>query len=120
MTPAPPPRADDLRSIPGVGPSLAADLRLLGIDKVADLRGRDPQRLYAELEESVGHHVDRCVLYVFRSSVYFAEQAEPELELTKWWSWKDGGPAEARGLTRRGRPQPAPAPGAGSPPRRAR
>ena len=91
-------QADELQGIPGVGPSLARDLRVLGIEKVADLRGRDPEQLYAELEARVGRHVDRCVLYVFRSSVYYAEQARPELELTKWWNWKDGGLAERRGL----------------------
>ena len=91
-------RADELQAIPGVGPSLARDLRSLGIETVADLRGRDPEELYAELEERSGHHVDRCVLYVFRSSVYFAEQAKPEPALTKWWNWKDGGLAERRGL----------------------
>ena len=91
-------QSDELRTIPGVGPSLARDLRLLGIEKVADLRGRDPEQLYAELQERVGQHVDRCVLYVFRSSVYYAGQAQPELELTRWWNWKDGGLAETRGL----------------------
>jgi hypothetical protein len=91
-------QADELQEIPGVGPSLARDLRLLGIEKVADLRGRDPEQLYAELEERTGHHVDRCVLYVFRSSVYFAGRPRPELELTRWWNWKDGGLAEERGL----------------------
>jgi len=121
MTRAPRDQADELQAIPGVGPALARDLRLLGIEKVADLCGRDPGQLYAELEESVGHHVDRCVLYVFRSSVYFAEQTRPEPELTKWWSWKDEGLAEERGLLQ-GRVhlrQPVRAPGAGSPPDRA-
>jgi hypothetical protein len=89
---------DDIRRIPGVGAALARDLGLLGIEKVADLRGRDPEALYAELEARVGHRVDRCVLYVFRSSVYFAGQAQPEPELTRWWNWKDGGTAERRGL----------------------
>ena len=41
---------DELQTIPGVGPALARDLRLLGIEKVADLCGRDPEQLYAELE----------------------------------------------------------------------
>ncbi len=91
-------QSDELRTIPGVGPSLARDLRLLGIERVADLHGRDPEQLYAELQERIGEHVDRCVLYVFRSSVYFAGQAQPELELTRWWNWKDGGLAEGRGL----------------------
>ena len=93
--------ADELQTIPGVGPSLARDLRLVGIETIADLRGRDPERLYRDLEERAGSHVDRCVLYVFRSSVYFAGHEHPEPELTKWWNWKDGGPAEARGLLRR-------------------
>jgi hypothetical protein len=91
-------KADELRAIPGVGPAMASDLRLLGIDTIADLRGRDPEELYLRLQERSGHHVDRCVLYVFRSSVYFAEQSRPELELTRWWNWKDGGLAEERGL----------------------
>ncbi|MEK7402994.1 MAG: helix-hairpin-helix domain-containing protein, partial [Gemmatimonadota bacterium] len=38
---------DPLREIPGVGPSIARDLRLLGIERVKQLRGRDPERLYA-------------------------------------------------------------------------
>jgi len=114
-------QADELQRIPGVGPSIAADLRLLGIERVAELSARDPEQLYVELEGRVGHHVDRCVLYVFRSSVYFAEQAQPEPELTRWWNWKDGGLAERRGLLRIscGCPQPPRAPGAGSPPHRA-
>ncbi|MCX6364044.1 MAG: pathogenicity locus [Actinobacteria bacterium] len=90
--------ADELRTIPGVGPSIAGDLRLLGIAKIADLSGRDPEQLYAELQERAGHPVDRCVLYVFRSSVYFAGHTRPEPELTLWWSWKDGGTAARRGL----------------------
>jgi hypothetical protein len=91
-------QTDELQQIPGVGPSLARDLRLLGVQTVADLRGRDPEQLYRELQARLGHHVDRCVLYVFRSSVYFAGQPRPEPELTRWWNWKDGGLAEERGL----------------------
>ena len=93
-----PDQADDLHRIPGVGPSIAADLRLLGIEKVTDLAGRDPEELYRGLEERVGHHVDRCVLYVFRSSVHCAGQTRAEPELTRWWNWKDGGLAERLGL----------------------
>lgn len=100
MNAADPGRSDDLRRIPGVGPSIAADLRLLGVTRVDDLRSRDPQTLYEELEHLHGCHVDRCVLYVFREAVYFATTAAPAAELTKWWSWKDGGPAERRGLVK--------------------
>ena len=103
MKAAAPEGPDDLRRIPGVGPSTAADLRLLGVTRVEDLRSRDPQALYEELERLQGGHVDRCVLYVFREAVYFATAAAPEAELTKWWNWKDGGTAERRGLVRQPR-----------------
>jgi hypothetical protein len=89
---------DSLQRIPGVGPSIAADLRRLGVRRPADLTGRDPQALYDELERLVGAHVDRCVLYVFRSAVYVAGGAEGDPELAKWWNWKDGGLAERLGL----------------------
>ncbi|HXM43059.1 MAG TPA: helix-hairpin-helix domain-containing protein [Bryobacteraceae bacterium] len=82
-------RPVDLLRIPGVGPSIAADLNRLGIREVAELRGRNPESLYAELCHHVGHHVDRCVLYVFRCAVYFASEATHDPELLKWWNWKD-------------------------------
>ncbi len=81
-----------LSRIPGVGPSLASDLCLLGIREVAELRGRNPESLYAELCREVGHRVDRCVLYAFRCAVYFATEAEHDPELLKWWNWKDDQP----------------------------
>ena len=79
---------------------MTADLRRLGVERPSDLVGRDPQKLYDQLERLAGAHVDRCVLYVFRSAVHYAETAQPdeEPELKKWWSWKDGGLAERLGL----------------------
>jgi hypothetical protein len=79
----------DLRRIPGVGKSIAVDLWDLGLRSVEDLRGRDPEALYAALEALAGCHVDRCMLYVLRCAVYFAETADPDPERLKWWSWKD-------------------------------
>jgi len=79
----------DFRRIPGVGEAIALDLWSLGLRAVADLRGRDPGELYARLETMTGRHVDRCMLYVLRCAVYFAETPEPEPERLKWWSWKD-------------------------------
>lgn len=78
-----------LLSIPGVGPSIARDLNRLGIQEVAELRGRSPETLYADLCQQAGQHVDRCVLYVFRCAVYFASEAKHDPELLKWWNWKD-------------------------------
>lgn len=85
----------NLSRIPGVGPSIAADLYLLGIRDVAELRGRNPEALYAEFCREVGQPVDRCLLYVFRCAVYYASAAAPEPEMLKWWNWKDDSPAAA-------------------------
>lgn len=82
-----------LQSVPGIGPNLAHDLERLGYADVAALRGQDPEAMYRRLMELEGRHVDRCVLYVFRCAVYFANTPEPDPEFLKWWSWKDGGPA---------------------------
>lgn len=81
---------DELQTIPGVGKSLAADLRSLGVRRVKDLRGKNPEAMYEQLMIDAGRHVDRCVLYVFRCAVYFAENNQPDLEKLKWWNWKDG------------------------------
>ena len=81
--------ANDLETIPGIGPRLAEDLRCLGIRKVGDLRGKDPEALYRELEGSAGRHVDRCVLYAFRCATYYASSEKPDPEKLKWWNWKD-------------------------------
>jgi hypothetical protein len=80
---------DELTTIPGVGKSIAADLRDLGIRRVADLKKRDPERLYARLNAKRGVRQDPCVLYVFRCAVYYASTLRPKPALLKWWAWKD-------------------------------
>jgi hypothetical protein len=87
-----PPRprgGDELQVIPGVGPSIAQDLREIGIVKVAQLKGADPEKLYRRSNEKKGVVQDRCLLYVFRCAVYYASQPAPEAEKLKWWNWKD-------------------------------
>ena len=79
---------DDLQSIPSVGPSIAQDLRDLGVTSVAALARRDPERLYRALNKLTGATQDPCVLYTFRCAVYFARTAHPKPELLKWWNWK--------------------------------
>ncbi len=88
--------AGDLETIPGVGPSIARDLRSLGIERVAQLKGRSPERLYAELNRKTGVRQDRCLLYVFRCAVYFASEPRRQPHLLKWWNWSDARLAEAR------------------------
>ena len=75
--------------IPGIGPSLAADLYLLGIRSVESLKGRDPEALYRKLSRILRQPVDRCVLYAFRCAVYFASEADPDPAKLKWWLWMD-------------------------------
>lgn len=79
---------DGLTSIPGVGKSIAGDLIELGINRVSDLKNRDPQELYDLLCTKKGHQ-DRCLLYVFRCAIYFASNTNHKPELLKWWNWKD-------------------------------
>jgi len=82
-------KSNRLEAVPGIGKSLAKDLRDLDIKTVSDLRGRDPVKMYNDLCLIRGGHQDRCVLYVFRSAVYFAATDNPDPELVKWWNWKD-------------------------------
>jgi len=82
-------KSDSLQHIPYVGPEIARKLRLLGINSVADLKDKSPEKMYAQLCSVMGQHVDRCVLYVFRSAVYFASNSKHEPAKLKWWNWKD-------------------------------
>jgi hypothetical protein len=80
---------DDLEDIPGVGKSIAKDLRNIGIQRVADLKGKDPEELYDKSNRFEGVVQDRCLLYVYRCAVYFAEHSNPDSEKLQWWNWKD-------------------------------
>ena len=79
----------DLQRIPGVGPSIADDLLNLGIRRVQDLQGRDPEKLFLAHERQRGVPCDPCLLYAFRCAVYFATAKRHDPELLKWWNWKD-------------------------------
>jgi len=78
-----------LQVIPGIGPKLSKEFLNVGIKDVSDLKGKDPEELYLEICAKQGYRVDRCVLYVCRSAVYFAENEDPDPERLKWWNWKD-------------------------------
>lgn len=72
-----------LEQIRNVGPSLAADLRLVGVRSPADLPGRDPYALYDALCAATGGRQDPCVLDVFISAVRFMEGAPAR----PWWHY---------------------------------
>lgn len=79
----------ELQKIPGIGKNMEQHLRALGYDTIASLRGADPEEMYARECAMCGASLDRCVLYVYRCAVYFAETAHPDPEKCKWWNWKD-------------------------------
>ena len=54
--------ARQLTDIPNIGPSIASDLRLLGIRSPADVRAMDPLAAYDALRTPMGHRHDPCVL----------------------------------------------------------
>ncbi|MFO7593952.1 MAG: helix-hairpin-helix domain-containing protein [Pseudomonadota bacterium] len=78
-----------LQSIPGIGPKLEKELKLLGYESAEQLAGEDPERMYQRLMQLRGRHIDRCVLYAFRCAVYFASNTVHQPEKLKWWYWKD-------------------------------
>ena len=81
----------NLTVIPGVGKSIATDLYHIGIRNVDDLKGKVPQQSYELSNKFAGCVQDRCLLYVFRCAVYFAEtpREKQSKEKLKWWNWKD-------------------------------
>ncbi|MBT8062612.1 MAG: helix-hairpin-helix domain-containing protein [Gammaproteobacteria bacterium] len=87
----------ELEEAPGIGPSIAADLRELGVGTLSALAQQDPEALYRRLCQLRGQHVDRCVLYVFRCGVYFAQNERHNAELLKWWNWKGSADASVHG-----------------------
>ncbi len=78
-----------LQVIPGVGKSIALDLYNLGYRSPGELKGNDPEIMYARSCALAGTKLDRCVLYTYRCAAYFAETKHPDPEKLKWWNWKD-------------------------------
>lgn len=79
----------DLRQIPGIGRRMEQSLLALGYKSISSLKGANPEEMYEKACLLEGETLDRCVLYVYRCAVYFAEHEEWEIEKLKWWYWKD-------------------------------
>ena len=72
-----------LEQLPNIGPSLAADLRSLGIQRPQELTGRDPHALYLALCQLTGKRQDPCVLDTFIAATAFMGGAEAR----PWWNY---------------------------------
>ena len=84
-----PHRTTSLTAIPGVGKAVARILRNAGIYSPSDLKGKNPRALYDLSNKIAGRVQDKCLLYVFRCAIYFAETKNPKPALLQWWNWKD-------------------------------
>lgn len=92
---APPPKAlkplkarhaaecERLEQLPNIGPSIAADLRRIGIVHPSELAERDAFALYQALCRETGKRQDPCVLDTFIAAVDFMRggAAQP------WWAF---------------------------------
>jgi hypothetical protein len=90
---APPPRkaahaaeCERLEQLPNVGPSLARDLRDLGIVHPRELVEKDGFALYRGLCTLRGTRQDPCVLDTFLAAVDFMRGAPPQ----PWWVYTPG------------------------------
>ncbi len=72
-----------LRKIPNVGSRTAEDLLKLGVARLEDAAGRDPDEMYHELCALDARRHDPCVRDVFAAVVSYAEggPAKP------WWEF---------------------------------
>jgi hypothetical protein len=72
-----------LEDLPNIGKAMAADLRLLGIERPQQLLGRDPLELYLALEAATGQRQDPCVLDTFMAAVGFMAGGDS----LPWWAF---------------------------------
>ena len=73
----------ELEQLPNIGPSLAANLRLIGIQHPSELRGKDAFVLYQKLCAATGQRQDPCVLDTFMAATDFMRGAPP----APWWHY---------------------------------
>lgn len=75
--------AKRLQDIPNIGPSIADDLRALGIEQPKQLIGKDPYALFRRMNKLTGVRQDPCLCDCFIAAVRFMEGAPP----TPWWHY---------------------------------
>ena len=74
---------DELLSLPNVGPAVARYLRRVGVERPADLRGRDGEELYERLCALDGVRHDPCLLDTFVAAVDYVGGAPAR----PWWEY---------------------------------
>ncbi len=74
---------EQLEQLPNIGPSLAEDLRSIGVVAPQDLATHDAFQLYQALCRTSGKRQDPCVLDTFLAAVDFMRGAQPR----PWWTY---------------------------------
>jgi hypothetical protein len=72
-----------LEQLPNIGPSLAASLRQIGVQRPVDLRKQDAYALYRRLCDATGQRQDPCVLDTFMAATDFMRGAAA----APWWAY---------------------------------
>src|ERR1700748_327720 len=80
---ASPAECAQLEQLPNIGPRVAADLRLIGIQRPSDLSDKDAYTLYRTLCEKTGQRHDPCVLDTFMAATDFMRGAPA----APWWAY---------------------------------
>ena len=73
----------ELEQIPNIGPSIAANLRRIGVRHPADLQDQDPFAMYDLLCRVDARPHDLCVLDVFMAAVDFMQGGRTQ----PWWKY---------------------------------
>ncbi|HJX91684.1 MAG TPA: helix-hairpin-helix domain-containing protein [Pyrinomonadaceae bacterium] len=76
-----------LKDLISIGAATLEDLELIGIDSVAQLRLRNPQRIYQQLCRIKRQAIDPCCLDVFVAAVAQARDPNLPIEQCQWWYW---------------------------------
>ncbi|MBL1278400.1 MAG: helix-hairpin-helix domain-containing protein [Ectothiorhodospiraceae bacterium] len=74
-----------LQDIPNVGKATEVDFNLLGINKPAQLIGKDPYIMFTDLCRLTKKQHDPCVIDVFISAVRYMEGGPHK----KWWEFTE-------------------------------
>jgi hypothetical protein len=74
---------EQLEQLPNIGPSIAADLRRIGVLHPRELATHDALQLYRRLCAATGKRQDPCVLDTFMAATDFMRGAAPR----PWWEY---------------------------------
>ena len=68
-----------LRKIPSVSEKCAKGLYLLGFREISDLKGKDPNDLYAKLKDRKDFFAEPCMLNMIKIAVGFANKGRDNI-----------------------------------------